>query len=106
MCIEAGTLEDLCELYPQTANRLKLLALRRREQFKLIAAQKAKTKTLTPISFNEADTDKAEFDRAITKLREQSENPEDDDELEFGVDFDPSELEESEEEEVDEIEAV
>ena len=49
MCIESGTLEDLCELYPKTAEKLKWLAIRRREDFKKISEAKRETKIMRPI---------------------------------------------------------
>ena len=105
MCIEAGTLEDLCELYPDTALRLKVLALRRREQFKQIAEQKARNKTVKPVLFKEKDTDKTDLDNVIKELRKQTEIT-NGDELDFGVEFDSSERDNSEKEDSDDLELL
>lgn len=40
MCCEEGTLNDLCELYPKTAERLRWMSLRRYEEIHKIVAKK------------------------------------------------------------------
>lgn len=48
MCIEAKTVLDLCELYPKTAQRLRWLAIKRREELQAILRHKNQIKTWVP----------------------------------------------------------
>ena len=49
MCVEAGVVQDLMELYPKTAMRLKWLTLKRREQLIERYNHKLKIKTWVPL---------------------------------------------------------
>ena len=53
MCIENGTFEDLCELYPDTAVKLQRLAIQRRNDFKELVKLKERTKMYRPILYTE-----------------------------------------------------
>ena len=54
MCIEKGTFEDLCDLYPDTALKLKRLAIQRRDDWKNLLRKKKKTKVSKPYQYREA----------------------------------------------------
>jgi hypothetical protein len=49
MCIERAVVEDLCELYPKTAMRLKWIALERHKELIAFKKFKDKAQTLVPI---------------------------------------------------------
>ena len=49
MCIERAVVEDLCELYPKTAMRLKWIALERHKELIAFKKIKDKAQTLVPI---------------------------------------------------------
>lgn len=53
MCVEAKLVLDLCELYPKTAQRLKWLALKRREELQAILKHKNQIKTWVPARWEE-----------------------------------------------------
>ena len=53
MCIERAVVEDLCELYPKTAMRLKWIALERHKELISFKKFKDKAQTLVPIQWRE-----------------------------------------------------
>jgi hypothetical protein len=71
MCCEAGTVNDLQELYPKTSERLKWMAMKRREQLYHLFELKTATKTLIPYKFKETnyckDVNIKQLDRKFRK---------------------------------------
>lgn len=53
MCVESGTIADLCELYPKTGRRLKWLARKRREDLIKTIEYKKRIKTWVPFPLKE-----------------------------------------------------
>lgn len=74
MCVDDNVLLDLCELYPETAERLKFLAYRRKHEFKKLLIQKNQSKVILPSQYKEEKTDRKQFDKIIKKLSKLKNN--------------------------------
>lgn len=76
MCCEAGVVNDLQELYPKSSERLKWMAVQRREKLEHLCDLKDKHQTWVPFKFVEPnyirEVNIEKLDRMFKKQKEKS----------------------------------
>ena len=107
MCIERAVVEDLCELYPKTAMRLKWLALERHKELIAFKKFKDKAQTLVPIQWRE----KLDAQEVIEQVKQMDNEFKDykkknGKEYDFGVKIEEEDALENDEQEDEEDEAA
>lgn len=74
MCIERAVVEDLCELYPKTAMRLKWLALERHKELVSIKIFKDKAQTMVPKQWKEKPINLLEVAEQVKQMDKEFKN--------------------------------